>query len=136
MLNGARKNLSNLLLNLVSYLWDITLELQTPEGRKIMPMDIDAYRKKLKERAEANRRAFEGEYREEIEGLLGLSREEIDRIIPGTTDLEIYDQLITVVKEASAANIAQAELKDRILELGEVAVKIAKRIPKLGALFI
>ncbi len=100
-----------------------------------MPMDIDAYRKKLKERAEANRRAFEGEYREEIEGLLGLSREEIDRIIPGTADLEIYDQLITVVKEASAVNIEQAELKDRILELGEVAVKIAKRIPKLAALF-
>ena len=99
-----------------------------------MSMDLDAYRKKLKERAEANRKAFEGEYREEIEGLLGLSREEIDRITPGTTDLEIYDQLITAVKEASAANIAQAELKDRILELGDIAVKVAKRVPKLAAL--
>jgi hypothetical protein len=27
MLNGARKNLSNLVLNIVTYLWDTTLEL-------------------------------------------------------------------------------------------------------------
>ncbi len=31
-------------------------------------MDIDAYRKRLQERARANRLAFEGQYREEIEG--------------------------------------------------------------------
>lgn len=68
-------------------------------------MDIDAYRKRLQERARANRLAFEGQYREEIEGLLGLSRKELDRITPDTTDLEIYAQLITVVKEASASNI-------------------------------
>jgi len=98
-------------------------------------MDINAFRQKLKKRAADNRRAFEGLYREEIEGLLGLSREEIDRITPGTTDLQTYDQLITIVKEASAANIAQAELKSRITDLGEVAVKIAKHVPKLGSLF-
>jgi hypothetical protein len=99
-------------------------------------MDADAFRRKLRERAEQNRRAFEGQYRDEIEGLLGLSREELDRITPGTTDLEIYDQLVTVVKEASAANISQAELKSRITELGEIAVSIAKKIPKLAALLI
>lgn len=99
-------------------------------------MDIDAYRKKLQERAEENRKAFEGQYGEEIKGLLGLSREELDRITPGTTDLETYDQLISVVKEASAANIKQAELKSQITKLGNVAVSIAKRVPKLAALFV
>jgi hypothetical protein len=98
-------------------------------------MDIDAFRTKLKKRAEENRQAFNGIYKEEIEGLLGLSRDEIDQITPGTTDLETYDQLVTVVKEASAANIAQAELKDRIMELGNIAITIAKRVPKLMALF-
>lgn len=98
-------------------------------------MDMEAYRKKLRERAEANRRAFEGIYREEIEGLLGLSREELDRITADSTDIETYDQLITVVKEASADNIAQADLKSHIKELGEVAITIAKRVPKLAALF-
>lgn len=99
-------------------------------------MDIDAYRKRLQERARANRLAFEGQYREEIEGLLGLSRMELDRITPDITDLEIYDQLITVVKEASASNIAQAELKSRVMELGAVAISIAKHVPKLASLFI
>ncbi|MBW1963130.1 MAG: hypothetical protein JRJ04_16945 [Deltaproteobacteria bacterium] len=94
-------------------------------------MDIDAFRKKLKERAEANRKAFNGIYKKEIEGLLGLSRQEIDKIPPGTTDLEVYDQLITVVKEASAANVSQAELRSRIMELGQVGMAIAKRIPGL-----
>jgi hypothetical protein len=99
-------------------------------------MDIEAFRKKLEKRAEENRLSFEGQFSEEINGLLGLSKEEIDRITPDTTDLEIYDQLITVVKEASAANISQAELKNRITELGEVAVSISKRVTKLAGLFI
>jgi hypothetical protein len=99
-------------------------------------MDIEAFRRKLKKRAEENRISFEGRFRDEINGLLGLSKEEIDRITPDTTDLEVYDQLITVVKEASAANISQAELKTRITELGEVAVSISKRVTKLAGLFI
>lgn len=94
------------------------------------------FREELKKRLRMNRLAFKGKYREEINGLLGLSRGEIDQITPDTTDLETYDLLITVVKEASAANISEAELKDRILELGEIAVEIAKRVPGLAALFI
>lgn len=99
-------------------------------------MNIAAYREKLRQRAEENRIAFEGEYQKEIEGLLGLSREEIDKITPGTTDLETYDQLITIVKEASAANVQQAELREQILQLGEIGVSIAKRVPALVKLFI
>jgi len=99
-------------------------------------MDINAFRKKLLKRAEANRLAFEGQYREQIEGLLGLSREEIDRITPGTTDLETYDQLISLVKEASAENLSQADLKEHIVEMGDIAVSIAKRVPKLASLFL
>ena len=98
-------------------------------------MDINAFKKKLKKRVEANRETFDGKYKEEIKGLLGLSKDEINRITPDTTDREIYDQLITVVKEASAANISQAELKSRIVELGDIAVKIAKRVPSLMKLF-
>jgi hypothetical protein len=99
-------------------------------------VDINAFRRRLLERAEANRQAFNGVFREQIEQLLGLSRDEIDQITPDATDLEIYDQLITVVKEASSANVSQAELKNRIAELGEVAIKIAKRIPTLTGLFV
>ncbi|NIO29514.1 MAG: hypothetical protein GTO29_13285 [Candidatus Latescibacteria bacterium] len=101
-----------------------------------MPTKIEAFRRKIKRRTKENRAAFNGKYRKEIEGLLGLSRKEIDRITPGTTDLETYDQLITVVKEASAANISQAELKSRIKEMGDVAVKIATRVTKMKGLFV
>ena len=60
---------------------------------------------------------------------MGLSKEEIDNITLGTADIEKYAQLISVVKEASADNIDQAELKNRIKALGEVGYEIAKRIP-------
>lgn len=97
-------------------------------------MDIEKYRKKLERRAAENRKAFEGQYREEITALLALSKEEIDRITLDSTDLTIYDQLITIVKEASASNIEQAELKTHIIELGNVALSIASNVPKLAAL--
>lgn len=94
-------------------------------------MGVEEYRKKLKERAKRNRDAFMGQYRDELNALLGLSKEEIDKITSDTTDLEVYAQLISVVKEASADNVDQAELKDRIMELGKVGIEIAKRIPAL-----
>jgi hypothetical protein len=96
-----------------------------------MNMGVQDFRKKLEERAKRNREAFGGKYRNELNALLGLSKEEIDRITPGTTDLEVYAQLISVVEEASADNIDQAELKDRIMALGTIGVEIAKRIPAL-----
>jgi hypothetical protein len=97
-------------------------------------MDIEKYRRKLKRRATENRRAFEGQYREEIAALLALSKDDIDRITIDSTDMMVYDQLITVVKEASASNIKQAELKAHIVELGTIAVSIASNVPKLAAL--
>ena len=92
-------------------------------------MGIEEYRRKLEERARVNREAFKGKYKEQLTALMGLSKEEIDNIKPGTTDLETYAHLISIVKEASADNIDQAELKNRIMALGEVAQEIAIRIP-------
>jgi hypothetical protein len=94
-------------------------------------MGIEEYRRKLKERARVNREAFKGKYKDQLTALMGLSKEEIDKITPGTTDLETYAQLISIVKEASADNIDQAELKNRIVALGEVGMEIAKKIPAL-----
>ena len=94
-------------------------------------MGAKEYKKKLKERAKRNREAFRGKYKDELNALMGLSKEEIDRITPDTTDLEIYAQLISVVKEASADNIRQAELKANIIALGEIGIEIAKKIPAL-----
>ena len=99
------------------------------------PFDLDAFDKDLKETLKKGREAFEGSYSEELNDLMGLSQEEIDRITPDTTDLQVYDQLITVVKEASRVNLEQAELKNRITRLGSVAVRVAKLVPGLAGLF-
>jgi hypothetical protein len=90
-------------------------------------MDNEEFKRRLREKMKENREAFEGKYKTEINNLMGLSKKEIDAITPDTTDLETYDQLITIVKEASRVNLAQAQLKVRIKELGEVAVSIAKK---------
>ena len=97
---------------------------------------LEEFRKALRKSLEENQKAFEGIYHDEIDALLGLSREEIDKITPDTTDLKIYDQLITVVKAASKSNISQAELKGQIEALGSIAIQISKRVVSLAALFV
>ncbi len=98
-------------------------------------MDMEEFKRRLREKMQENRDAFEGEYADEIRGLMGLSKADIDEITPDTTDLEVYDQLITVVKEASKVNLEQALLKERIENLGQIAVEIAKKVPSLALLF-
>jgi len=76
--------------------------------------------------------AFNGEYKDEINLLLGLSQQDIDTLVPGTTDLQTYLALIKVVEDASRNNTSQAELVNNIKSLGDIAIKIAKKIPKFA----
>ena len=72
--------------------------------------------------------------RQELNELTGLSKEEIDAITPGTSDLQMYSVLIKVVEQASKDNLSKAQLIENINELGGLAVKIAKKIPKFAVL--
>jgi hypothetical protein len=94
------------------------------------------FKERLAQRAKQNRAAFSGSYKSDIVKLHGLSKAEIDSITADNTDVEIYAQLIEVVKEASATNESQAALKEQVLELGEIAVKIAKKIPSLASIIV
>lgn len=78
--------------------------------------------------------AFDGVHREKLNDLAGLSKEEIDSVTPGTADLRTYSVLMKVVEEASMKNLSQAELAENIRELGDVAVSIAKKVPRLAAI--
>ncbi len=78
--------------------------------------------------------AFNGLYKEELNILTGLSRDEIDSITPGTKDLRVYSVLVKVVEKASKDNLSLNHLIGDIKELGDIAVKIAKKIPKFAAL--
>ena len=78
--------------------------------------------------------AFNGAYKSELDFLLGLSKAEIDSLTPGTTDSQVYLALIKTIEEASKNNISQADLIGNIKDLGEGAIKIAKKIPQFAAL--
>jgi len=97
--------------------------------------DLEGFKGRLKEDLKRGREAFKGKYAKELNELAGLSRNEIDAITPGVEDLQAYDALITVVKDASRSNLANAQLKQRIETLGSLAVKVAKKVPSLAALF-
>ena len=98
--------------------------------------DLDAFKTDLTETLSKGRESFKGKYKDQLNALCGLSRAEIDKITPDMTDLEKYDELITVVKEASRVNLSQAQLKGQIEKLGSIAVDIAKRVPALAKLFL
>lgn len=78
--------------------------------------------------------AFNGKYKEELKALTGLSKDEIDALTPVTSELKTYNVLIKVVEQASKDNLSQAELIDNIKSLGDIAIKIAKKIPQFAAL--
>jgi hypothetical protein len=96
--------------------------------------DLEGFEEDLDTTLANGRKAFTGRYKDELNALSGLSKEEIDAISLGITDLQKYDELITVVKEASRVNLEQAALKAQIIKLGVIAVTIAKRIPSLAAI--
>ena len=98
--------------------------------------DLGGFEDDLDETLARGREAFKGRYKDELNELAGLSRAEIDAITPGLTDLQKYDELITVVKEASRVNLAQADLKRNIEKLGAVGIEVAKKIPSLAAMFV
>lgn len=96
--------------------------------------DPQEFERRVKEQLAISREAFTGKYKKELNDLAGLSRDEIDTITPGISDLQKFDELIAVVKEASRVNLNQAELIEEIKKLGGIAIAIAKKIPQLSAL--
>lgn len=96
--------------------------------------DPRAFRRRMNRQLEESRQAFNGEYADELKQLSGLSRDEIGAITPDDLDLQKYDELIVLVKEASRLNLEQAKLVEEIKKLGDVAVSIAKKVPSISGL--
>lgn len=78
--------------------------------------------------------AFDGLYKNELNELVGLSKEEVDSVTSGTTDLRVYAALVKVVEKASIDNESQAQLVENIKALGDLGIKIARKVPRLRAL--
>jgi hypothetical protein len=95
----------------------------------------DDFDKDLEAALDAAEKALnEGPYKKAMRDLLALSMTEIKSAVPKTSYAD-YSKLLSVVEQASAANIAQADLKENIVSLGNTAINIAKLIPSLAVLF-
>ncbi|MDO4770829.1 hypothetical protein [Porphyromonas sp.] len=79
--------------------------------------------------------AFSRQSSRALRQLKGLSAAELAQILPKTTDEEVYKKLIEVVEEAARKNIKQAELITKIKDLGDLAIKLAQKVPALACLF-
>ncbi len=91
-------------------------------------VDMAKFDKAVQESLDKADVAFDGKYGQQLEKLHGLSIEEIDAIKPGVADVKAYKDLMVLVEEASRHNIATAELRDRIVKLGEVAISLAQKV--------
>lgn len=91
-------------------------------------------RERLRKLAQKANKSFNGKYKEELDQLARLSKEEVNSVTPGEEDARTYSVLLKVVEEASRQNLTQSELVEDIKDLGGVAIKIAKKIPKLAPL--
>jgi hypothetical protein len=113
-------------------------DLRDQIARKLTVTDFDpvAFKSDLESSVALSRGAFKGAYAVQLNELSGLARTEIDAISPGISDLQTYDELIAIVKVASSHNLAQAELKNRIVALGDLALKIAKQVPSLAGVLV
>lgn len=78
--------------------------------------------------------AFDGQYKTQLQQLLGLSKEELTAITPSATDMKVYHALIKIVSTASQNNESQAALINNIKQLGQTGIDIAKKVPALAAL--
>lgn len=91
-------------------------------------MNDEEFENAVNEALERNKAALMGKYNKEIGSLLKLSDKQLSAIIPNTTRTVTYNNLISVVKEASRANVQQADLQNKISALGKDAVQIAKLV--------
>jgi hypothetical protein len=76
-----------------------------------------------------------GAYAGAVQELATLSAQANAAGTIASVDEVSYAQLLALVQTASASNLSQAELKNRIIGLGQAAVGIAERIKGLASIF-
>ncbi len=99
------------------------------------PADLAAFDQAFEDDVKTIDDGHSGPYAQQIQDLLHLSGQAETQGTIAVTPTKTYAQLIALVQRASAMNLSQAELKERIVALGDTAVAIAKKVEGLAALF-
>lgn len=97
-------------------------------------IDLDRMFAEMDAAASRAERTLDGRFGSIYRELRGLSPEEINDITPDTRDQKEYERMIALVQEATDQNLNQAQLVDRIREMGGVAKKIAGKVTSLSRL--
>ena len=97
-------------------------------------IDLDRMFAEMDAAADRAERTLDGRFGSIYRELRGLSPEEINDITPDATDQKEYERLIALVQLATDKNMDQAQLLERIREMGDVAQKIARRVSSLSSL--
>lgn len=95
-------------------------------------MDDQEFNDAVQAALDRNKAAIMGKHKNVLDALLRIPGEQLSMIVPDVSATETYNNLISIVKEASRANVQQAELENKIIALGNDAIKIAK----LAGLFV
>lgn len=90
-----------------------------------------AFRRSVRRQFKEIDEELRGRHKKHLDALLRISGEEIDAITPNTTDMDTYSKLIVVVSEATRKNVAIADLRQTIRDMGTVAMEIARKVPGL-----
>ncbi|HEX8957886.1 MAG TPA: hypothetical protein VF798_16530 [Burkholderiaceae bacterium] len=76
-----------------------------------------------------------GAYADAVQQLQGQAAQAASAGTVAPADAQAYADLLKVVQEAASANLSQAQLKARILGLGDAAVRIASSVRSLASVF-
>ncbi len=76
-----------------------------------------------------------GSYADTVQQLQDMASQAASAGAVAPGDTQAYAQLLAVVQAAAASNLSQAELKSRIVALGDTAVSIAQRLRGLASIF-
>lgn len=95
-------------------------------------MNDDDFDNAIQAALDSNKAKLMGSYSKELGSLQALTDAQLSALIPNTTSTETYNQLISVVQQASQTNMQQSELARKITALGQNAVKIAKLVGLLA----
>jgi len=98
------------------------------------PHDPDALFAAMERAADRAQRTLDGRFGEIYRDLRNLTPEQLDGIMPASDHQKEYERLVALVQEASERNLGQAELRDHIGALGEVAKRMARNLPGLAGL--
>lgn len=97
-------------------------------------IDLDAMFKDMDAAADRAEKTLDGKFGGIYRDLRRLSPEDLEDITPDATHQKEYERLMALVQNATETNMSQAELGNRVRDLGDTAVRIAQKVPSLASL--